>query len=112
MAHPGEHRSPSRGLLSNRQTDAARGLWANRPRPCLAKPFSQQANGRSQGPGRRSYTVAKRYGYSSRSKISNWAVISLPLVSGPRNTAITYTISDPIVPNSIGLAKPICWFTA
>ncbi len=41
-------------------------------------------NGRSQSPGRCLHAVAKGYGYSSFPKISNSAVISLPLVSGPR----------------------------
>ena len=52
--------------------------------------------------------LEKCYGYSSLSKISSAAVICMPLVSGPRYTAMTYTISDPTVPYSIGLAKPIC----
>jgi hypothetical protein len=51
---------------------------------------------------------SRRYAATSTLITSRSAVITIPLVSGPRYTAITYTISDPTVPYSIGLAKPMC----
>jgi hypothetical protein len=71
---------------------------------CLAR-----GNGRDSRPGR---AVTGYPRVTSASITSSSAVMTMPLVSGPRKTAMIYTTSEPIVPYIIGLTKPMPWFTA
>ncbi len=66
-------------------------------------------NGRDSRPGR---AVTGYPSVTSASITSRSAVMTMPLVSGPRNTATIYTTRQPIVPYIIGMAKPMPWFTA